>query len=57
VYEREVDVPAERAGRAGRRIVLQVGAAESVPHVPGDGDPGADTWFYSNPVFVEVFRD
>lgn len=25
-----------------------------VPHTPGDGDPWADTWFYSNPVFVDV---
>ncbi|MGW1163474.1 histidinol-phosphatase [Streptomyces sp. NPDC002519] len=25
-----------------------------VPHTPGDGDPWADTWFYANPVFVEV---
>ncbi|MEU1304766.1 histidinol-phosphatase [Streptomyces shenzhenensis] len=25
-----------------------------VPHVPGDGDPWADTWFYTNPVFVDV---
>ncbi|MFF7448985.1 MULTISPECIES: histidinol-phosphatase [unclassified Streptomyces] len=25
-----------------------------LPHEPGDGDPWADTWFYSNPVFVDV---
>ncbi|MDX2933385.1 PHP domain-containing protein [Streptomyces ipomoeae] len=25
-----------------------------VPHAPGDGDPWEDTWFYSNPVFVDV---
>jgi hypothetical protein len=25
-----------------------------VPHAPGDGDPWADTWFYANPVFVDV---
>ncbi|MFF5965438.1 PHP domain-containing protein [Streptomyces collinus] len=25
-----------------------------VPHAPGNGDPWADTWFYSNPVFVDV---
>ncbi|MEU4878008.1 histidinol-phosphatase [Streptomyces sp. NPDC021608] len=25
-----------------------------IPHEPGDGDPWADTWFYSNPVFVDV---
>ncbi|MEU4925261.1 histidinol-phosphatase [Streptomyces yokosukanensis] len=25
-----------------------------VPHEPGDGDPWADTWCYSNPVFVDV---
>ncbi|MFJ5260302.1 glycoside hydrolase family 2 TIM barrel-domain containing protein [Streptomyces sp. NPDC088387] len=36
VYEREVDVPAEWAGR---RIVLQVGAAESVLLVEVDGRP------------------
>ncbi|GAA3842303.1 histidinol-phosphatase [Streptomyces phyllanthi] len=27
-----------------------------IPHEPGDGDPWADTWFYSNPVFVDVVR-
>ncbi|MEU9449686.1 glycoside hydrolase family 2 TIM barrel-domain containing protein [Streptomyces sp. NPDC048277] len=36
VYERELDVPAEWAGR---RIVLQVGAAESVLLVQVDGRP------------------
>src|SRR5215468_6686549 len=36
VYERELDVPAEWAGR---RIVLQVGAAESVLLVHLDGRP------------------
>ncbi|MER6122451.1 PHP domain-containing protein [Streptomyces sp. NPDC001795] len=25
-----------------------------VPHVPGNGDPWADTWFYANPIFVDV---
>lgn len=25
-----------------------------IPHAPGDGDPWTDTWFYSNPVFVDV---
>ena len=25
-----------------------------IPHVPGNGDPWVDTWFYSNPVFVDV---
>ncbi|MEU9288682.1 PHP domain-containing protein [Streptomyces sp. NPDC048275] len=25
-----------------------------IPHVPGDGDPWVDTWFYANPVFVDV---
>ncbi|WP_030662710.1 PHP domain-containing protein [Streptomyces cellulosae] len=25
-----------------------------IPHVPGDGDPWADTWFYANPIFVDV---
>lgn len=36
VYEREIDVPAEWAGR---RVVLQVGAAESVLLVHVDGQP------------------
>ncbi|GAA4803686.1 PHP domain-containing protein [Streptomyces ziwulingensis] len=27
-----------------------------VAHEPGNGDPWADTWFYSNPVFVDVVR-
>ncbi|MFC4507235.1 MULTISPECIES: glycoside hydrolase family 2 TIM barrel-domain containing protein [Streptomyces] len=36
VYEREIDIPAEWAGR---RIVLQVGAAESVLLVHVDGRP------------------
>ncbi|MEU6801611.1 PHP domain-containing protein [Streptomyces neyagawaensis] len=25
-----------------------------IPHAPGDGDPWQDTWFYTNPVFVDV---
>ncbi|WP_149823736.1 PHP domain-containing protein [Streptomyces tailanensis] len=25
-----------------------------IPHAPGNGDPWEDTWFYSNPVFVDV---
>ncbi|MCG7202396.1 hypothetical protein MB828_00855 [Streptomyces arenae] len=25
-----------------------------IPHEPGNGDPWADTWFYSNPIFVGV---
>jgi hypothetical protein len=25
-----------------------------VPHAPGDGDPWADTWLYTNPIFIEV---
>ncbi|KFG02795.1 PHP domain-containing protein [Streptomyces scabiei] len=25
-----------------------------IPHEPGNGDPWEDTWFYSNPVFVDV---
>ncbi|KQX78515.1 glycoside hydrolase family 2 TIM barrel-domain containing protein [Streptomyces sp. Root1310] len=36
VYEREIDIP---AGWAGRRVVLQVGAAESVLLVHVDGRP------------------
>jgi hypothetical protein len=27
-----------------------------LPHPPGDGDPWADTWFYTNPVFIDVRR-
>lgn len=27
-----------------------------IPHAPGDGDPWEDTWFYANPVFVDVVR-
>ncbi|MGW1781133.1 PHP domain-containing protein [Streptomyces sp. NPDC002143] len=27
-----------------------------IPHDPGNGDPWADTWFYSNPIFVDVVR-
>ncbi|MEW2048003.1 histidinol-phosphatase [Streptomyces sp. NPDC005476] len=25
-----------------------------IPHEPGNGDPWADTWFYANPVFVDI---
>ncbi|MFJ9814871.1 histidinol-phosphatase [Streptomyces sp. NPDC101151] len=25
-----------------------------ISHEPGNGDPWADTWFYSNPIFVDV---
>jgi hypothetical protein len=25
-----------------------------VPHTPGDGDPWLDTWFYTNPIFIDV---
>ncbi|MFJ7335252.1 PHP domain-containing protein [Streptomyces sp. NPDC101110] len=38
------------AGRLG----ASVDPHGPVPHAPGDGDPWADTWFYSNPVFVDV---
>ncbi|MFF4359527.1 PHP domain-containing protein [Streptomyces sp. NPDC001604] len=31
-----------------------VDPAGPIPHEPGNGDPWADTWFYSNPVFVDV---
>jgi hypothetical protein len=24
------------------------------PHPPGDGDPWADTWLYTNPIFIDV---
>jgi hypothetical protein len=25
-----------------------------LPHPPGDGDPWADTWLYTNPIFIEL---
>ncbi|MFJ5260304.1 PHP domain-containing protein [Streptomyces sp. NPDC088387] len=25
-----------------------------IPHTPGNGDPWKDTWFYTNPIFVDV---
>ncbi|MFF3846197.1 histidinol-phosphatase [Streptomyces sp. NPDC002328] len=25
-----------------------------IPHAPGNGDPWADTWFYTNPIFIDV---
>ncbi|WP_370019796.1 PHP domain-containing protein [Planotetraspora sp. GP83] len=25
-----------------------------IAHTPGDGDPWADTWFYTNPIFIDV---
>ncbi|WP_433368774.1 PHP domain-containing protein [Actinoplanes sp. CA-142083] len=25
-----------------------------IPHTPGDGDPWLDTWFYTNPIFIDV---
>ncbi|MGO4419209.1 PHP domain-containing protein [Streptomyces sp. MCAF7] len=25
-----------------------------IPHKPGDGDPWADTWCYTNPIFIDV---
>jgi hypothetical protein len=27
-----------------------------LPHTPGDGDPWTDTWFYTNPIFIDVRR-
>lgn len=27
-----------------------------LPHEPGQGNPWLDTWFYTNPVFVDVVR-
>lgn len=36
------------------RLGASVDPHGPVPHPPGDGDPWADTWFYSNPVFVDV---
>jgi hypothetical protein len=27
-----------------------------LPHPPGDGDPWADTWLYTNPIFIEVHQ-
>lgn len=25
-----------------------------LPHTPGDGDPWADTWLYTNPIFIDL---
>ena len=25
-----------------------------IPHTPGDGDPWLDTWFYTNPIFIDL---
>ena len=25
-----------------------------IPHTPGSGDPWLDTWFYTNPIFIDV---
>jgi len=27
-----------------------------IAHAPGDGDPWLDTWFYTNPIFIDVER-
>ncbi|MFE9021461.1 PHP domain-containing protein [Streptomyces sp. NPDC007808] len=47
-----------RGSDGNRHGVGRLGAAIDphgpIPHPPGDGDPWADTWFYSNPVFVDV---
>ncbi|ANP50696.1 hypothetical protein J2Z21_004458 [Streptomyces griseochromogenes] len=47
-----------RGSDGNRRGAGFLGAAVDphgpIPHEPGDGDPWADTWFYSNPVFVDV---
>lgn len=32
----------------------QVDPQGPIPHGPGEGDPWADTWFYANPIFVEI---
>jgi hypothetical protein len=39
-------------GLLGRRIDPH----GPLPHPRGDGDPWLDTWFYTNPIFVDVAR-
>ncbi|MFI7402053.1 histidinol-phosphatase [Streptomyces sp. NPDC049541] len=47
-----------RGSDGNRHGVGYLGAAIDphgpIPHEPGNGDPWSDTWFYSNPVFVDV---
>ncbi|GAB7188121.1 histidinol phosphatase PHP family protein [Kitasatospora sp. Ki12] len=47
-----------RGGDGNRQGTGYLGAAVDphgpIPHEPGNGDPWADTWFYANPVFVDV---
>ncbi|GHF35355.1 histidinol-phosphatase [Kitasatospora xanthocidica] len=47
-----------RGGDGKRQGTGYLGAAVDphgpIPHEPGNGDPWADTWFYANPVFVDV---
>lgn len=38
------------AGRLG----ASVDPHGPIPHEPGNGDPWAGTWFYSNPIFVDL---
>lgn len=47
-----------RGSDGNRHAAGPLGAAVDphgpVAHAPGDGDPWTDTWFYTNPVFVDV---
>lgn len=38
------------AGRLGASI----DPSGPIPHVPGDGTPWLDTWFHTNPIFLET---
>jgi hypothetical protein len=39
------------AGPLGRRVDPH----GPIPHSPGDGDPWADTWLYTNPIFIDCY--
>jgi hypothetical protein len=46
-------------GSDGRRhgaglLGAEVDPDGPLPHAPGDGDPWLDTWFYTNPIFIDV---
>ncbi|MGP3981587.1 PHP domain-containing protein [Streptomyces sp. KR80] len=48
-------------GSDGRRngpgpLGVRVDPHGPLPHEPGNGDPWADTWLYTNPIFVDVVR-
>jgi hypothetical protein len=39
------------AGLLGRHV----DPCAPIPHRPGDGDPWADTWLYTNPIFIDCY--